>query len=71
MARLERLIRLGVERGAFRVPDPALAAAAVAGMVTFPLILFHSGRIADPGLRDRLVAEMLDAAMGYLSAGRG
>ena len=68
---LARLIRLGAKREMFPAPDPALAPAAVVGMVTFPLVLFHSGRIADPGVRDRLVAEMLDAAMGYLSAERG
>ncbi len=63
---LARLVRLGVERGVFKPREPLLAAAAAWGMVVFPLLMFHSGRIADPQQRDRLVAEMLDAAMSYL-----
>lgn len=63
---LARLVRLGIERGVFKPREPLLAAAAAWGMVVFPLVLFHSGRIADPQQRDRLVAEMLDAAIEYL-----
>lgn len=63
---LARLIRIGIERQAFVPRDPTLAAAAAWGMVVFPLVMSHSGRIPLPQQRDRLVAEMLDAAMGYL-----
>ncbi len=63
---LARLVHLGIERGVFKAREPQLAAAAAWGMVVFPLIMFHSGRIANPQQRDILVAEMLDAAMSYL-----
>jgi AcrR family transcriptional regulator len=63
---LADLVQRGIEQGVFTKRDPRLAAAAAFGMVTFPLILFHSGRIPSPQQRDRLVAEMLDAAITYL-----
>lgn len=68
VAHLTRLIRRGIDQGVFRVADPALAAQAVIGMVSFPLVLRHMGRIGDT---DRIVAEMLDAAMNYLRSGKG
>ncbi len=69
IAHLATLIRAGMQSAAFRVRDPFLAAAAVLGMVTFPMILFHNGRITDPALRDRLLTEMVPAAMCYLTLG--
>jgi AcrR family transcriptional regulator len=66
LAHLTRLVQRGIERGVFKPRLPQLAAAAAWGMVLFPLIMFHSGRIASPGQRDILVAEMLEAAMDYL-----
>jgi AcrR family transcriptional regulator len=65
---LARLVRIGIERGAFRKRDPVLAASTVLSIVTSPLVLYHTGRVANPRLRDRLVREVLDAAMGYLGA---
>lgn len=59
-------IETGMERGDFVRRDPFLAAATVLGMVNMPFILFHSGRLADPALRDRMVDEVLSAAMCYL-----
>jgi AcrR family transcriptional regulator len=67
VAHLARLVRLGIDRGVFQDRDPDLAAAAVLGMVTFPPIAFATGRIDSAALRDALVAEMLDAAMLYLT----
>jgi hypothetical protein len=46
--------------------EPFLAASTVLAMVNIPYILFHSGKLVDPILRDRMVAEVLLAAMGYL-----
>jgi len=63
---LARLIQQGIERGVFEYRDPFLAAAVVFGMVNTPLILFHNGQITSLDLRDRLVEEMLDAALHYL-----
>jgi AcrR family transcriptional regulator len=62
-----RLIENGIEQGVFQKRDPWLAAAAVLGIVNTPLILFHSGRLASAAMRDKLVEEMLDAAICYLS----
>ncbi len=66
---LARLVRVGVERGVFAERDPDLAAAVVFGMVNAPLILYHSGRLPDDALRERLETESLDAAMAYLLKG--
>jgi hypothetical protein len=35
-------------------------------MVNTPFILFHTGKLIDPLLRDRMVDEVLFAAMTYL-----
>jgi AcrR family transcriptional regulator len=64
---LVRLIEIGINRGVFEKRDPWLAAVAVFGMINTPLILFHSGRLASAAMRDKLVDEMLDAAIRYLS----
>ena len=66
---LADLLDLGMKRGAFAVRDPFLAAATMLGMVNMPFILFHSGRLADPDLRDRMVEEVLSAVMCYLREG--
>ena len=63
---LARLIQQGIERGIFEHREPFLAASVVFGMVNAPLMLFHNGQIARSELRDRLVEEMLDAALHYL-----
>jgi AcrR family transcriptional regulator len=63
---MARLLELGMERGAFVQRDPFLAAAAVLGMVNAPNILFYSGKLVDMVFRNRLVEELLSAAMQYL-----
>ncbi len=63
---LARLLKIGMERGSFTTREPFLAAATVLGMVNMPYILFHSGKMVDPELRDRMADEVLTAAMGYL-----
>jgi hypothetical protein len=35
-------------------------------MVNTPYILFHSGKLIDPIMRDRMVEEVFSATMGYL-----
>lgn len=67
VAHLARLMHLGIARGVFHDREPVLAATAALGMVIFPLIMFANGRIDAPPLRDALVAEMLDAALLYLT----
>jgi AcrR family transcriptional regulator len=63
---LARIIKIGMTQGCFTVRDPFLAAATVLGMVNMPYILFHSGKIKDPEMRDRMAEEVIGAAMGYL-----
>ncbi len=64
---LARLVQVGIARGTFHPHDPVLAASAVMGMVAMPLLLFATGRIASEDQRDALVAEMLEAALLYLT----
>ncbi len=63
---LARLLKLGMEYGTFEPRDPFLAAATVLGMVNVPYILYYSGKMVDPVLRDRMVEEVFSAAMAYL-----
>jgi AcrR family transcriptional regulator len=63
---LANLLSLGMERGAFEPRDPFLAAGTMLAMVNTPYILFHNGRLTDPVMRDRMVEEVLSAAMLYL-----
>lgn len=69
VTQLARLIQIGIEQGKFAVRDASLAAATVLGMVNMPFIFFQSGRILDPAMRDRMVDEVLSAAIGYLIHG--
>jgi AcrR family transcriptional regulator len=66
VGRLAALIKLGMERGTFERRDPFLAAGTVLGMVNMPHILFHSGKLVNPAMRDRMVKEVLSAAIAYL-----
>lgn len=66
VGRLAALIKLGMERGTFERRDPFLAAGTVLGMVNMPHILFHSGKLVNPAMRDHMVKEVLSAAMAYL-----
>ena len=63
---LSELIRIGIDRGIFMDRDPMLAAATIFSIVHGPLLLFHNGRLAEADLRDRMSAEALEVAMGYL-----
>jgi AcrR family transcriptional regulator len=63
---LARLLKIGMEQGKFAGREPVLAAATVLGMVNLPYILFYSGKMVDPEMRDRMADEMLAAALGYL-----
>ncbi len=65
---LADLLIIGMERGDFAQRDPLVAATTALGMVNMPFILFHNGRIDDPVFRDRMVEEVLLAAMQYLNA---
>ena len=60
------LLELGMAEGAFARRDALMAAISVLGMVNVPNILYFSGKVLDPRVRDRMVAEMLPAAMLYL-----
>jgi hypothetical protein len=63
---LASLLELGMERRDFAERDPLLAATTALGMVNVPFILYHTGRIDDPGFRDQMVDEVLSAVMLYL-----
>jgi AcrR family transcriptional regulator len=63
---LAHLLAVGMQEGAFVPRDAGTAAAAVLGMIFMPHILFHTGKLVDPDLRDRLIGEMHAAAMLYL-----
>ena len=52
--------------GVFTTRQPFLAVGTVLAMVNTPFILYHSRKLIDPDLRDRMVEEVLLAAMGYL-----
>ena len=63
---LSRLLTEGMEQGSFTKREPFLAAATVLGMVNMPFILYHTGKLVDPELRDRMEEEVLTAVMCYL-----
>lgn len=63
---LANILKLGMERGVFAPREPLLTAATVLGMVNMPYVLFYTGKLANPTLRDKMVDEMLTAALLYL-----
>jgi AcrR family transcriptional regulator len=63
---LANLIKLGMDQNAFEPREPFLAAGTVLAMMNTPYIMFHSGKLVDTSLRDRMVEEILSAAMLYL-----
>jgi AcrR family transcriptional regulator len=63
---LAGLLQLGMTSGVFENREPLLSAGTVLAIVNTPYILFHSGKLIDPIMRDRMVEEMFSAAMGYL-----
>ena len=66
VAYLSRLLTIGMDKGRFTRRDPFLAAATAMGMVNLPYILFYTGKLNNPDLRDHMVAEGFSAAMHYL-----
>lgn len=64
---LTQLAQIGMERGVFVERDPMLAAGTAFAIVHAPLFFYHSGRLTDAHLRDRLSAEALEVAMHYLT----
>jgi AcrR family transcriptional regulator len=63
---LERLITLGTARGVLAQRDAHLAALVATSIVNGPLMLYHSGRLADEALAARAAEEALNVAMDYL-----
>jgi hypothetical protein len=68
VGQLANILQKGMDTGVFTARQPFLAAGTVLAMVNTPFILYHSGKLIDPDLRDRMVEEVLVAAMGYLKA---
>lgn len=71
VSRLAEILHTGMENGEFVRRDPLLAAIVVLGMVNMPHILFHSGKLSDPIMRDRAAEETILAALGYLKTPTG
>ena len=65
---LQRVTQFPFSQGLNQERQPFLAAGTVLAMVNTPFILYHSEKLIDPDLRDRMVEEVLVAAMGYLKA---
>lgn len=63
---LAHILKMGMESGLFETRDPFLTAGTVLAMVNTPFILFHTGKMLDSTMRDRMVNELLTAAMQYL-----
>ena len=68
---VSRLLKLGMEQGIFEERNPQLAAITIMGMINLPFILFHSGKLANPAIRDQMADEMYIAIMLYLENKRG
>lgn len=66
VGQLAGIIQLGMERGVFKSRNPFLAAATVWAMINTPYILFHTGKIKDPVMREQMMNEIMGAALGYL-----
>jgi AcrR family transcriptional regulator len=66
VGQLAALLQKGMESGAFAPRNPFLTAGTVLAMVNTPFILFYSGKMVDPALRDQMANEVLTAAMSYL-----
>jgi AcrR family transcriptional regulator len=63
---LAGILKIGMERDDFEPRDPLLAAVTVVGIINIPFVLYHTGKLPDLSLRDRVVDEVLSAAMLYL-----
>ena len=63
-----KLIKIGIERGDFEERDPTLAAHTVLGMINMPFVLFYTGRVVDPVIKDQMADEIFSNVMGYLKS---
>lgn len=63
---LARILEIGMKRGEFAPRDPVVASGVVLGLVNFPNILEMNGKMTDPVMRDKLLAESVNAAIVYL-----
>ncbi len=63
---LARILEIGMKRGEFASRDPVVASGVVLGLVNFPNILEMNGKMTDPVMRDKLLAESVNAALVYL-----
>ena len=67
LAALSRLIQLCMERGQCIERDPALAAVVAFSMVNGTLFLYHNVAAISQTAQDRMEAEMIEAAITYLT----
>ncbi|MEA5079290.1 MAG: TetR/AcrR family transcriptional regulator [Anaerolineaceae bacterium] len=63
---LAKILEIGMKRGEFASRDPVVASGVVLGLVNFPNILEMNGKMTDPVMRDKLLAESVNAALVYL-----
>lgn len=63
---LARILEIGMTRGEFAPRDPVVASGVVLGLVNFPNVLEMNGKMTDPVMRDKLLAESVNAALVYL-----
>lgn len=63
---LAGLLQLGMASGVFENREPSLAAGTALAMVNAPNTLFHSGKLVDSIMRDRMIEEVFFAIMNYL-----
>lgn len=66
VAHVAELIAIGISQGVFAPRDAQEAALLCILLANAPLILYHSGRLEDPSLRDRLAEQMVELALTYL-----
>jgi AcrR family transcriptional regulator len=71
MEHLAELMRIGMERGVFSARDPYLAAMVAAGMVNGPLLMYRLPGVFQSELLRALEAELVEAAIHYLTCEGG
>lgn len=67
MEHLAELMRVGMGGGVFARRDPFLAAMVIAGMVNGPLLMYRLPGVVRPEILRSLEAELVDAAVHYLT----
>jgi AcrR family transcriptional regulator len=63
---LAGLLQLGMDSGSFELREPFLTASTALAMMNAPFILFHSGKLVNLTLRDRMADEVFSAVTLYL-----